>query len=64
MAEVLGAPPPRRLPLPLVRLAAGGWGAYLGGLRGADNTRARKALDWQPRHPSWRAGLARQLTTH
>jgi hypothetical protein len=35
MAEMLDAPRPRRLPLLLVRLAAGGWGAaYLGGLRG------------------------------
>jgi nucleoside-diphosphate-sugar epimerase len=62
MAEVLGAPRPRRLPLALVRLAAGGWGAvYLGGLRGADNTRARQVLGWRPRHRSWRAGLAREL---
>jgi nucleoside-diphosphate-sugar epimerase len=62
MAEVLGAPRPRRLPLALVRLAAGGWGAaYLGRLRGADNTRARQVLGWRPRYPSWRAGLAREL---
>ena len=41
LAEVLGAPPPRRLPLALVRIAAGAWGAaYLGRLRGADNSRA------------------------
>jgi nucleoside-diphosphate-sugar epimerase len=62
MAEMLGAPRPRRLPLVLVRLAAGGWGAaYLGGLRGADNARARQVLGWRPAHPSWRAGLAREL---
>jgi nucleoside-diphosphate-sugar epimerase len=63
MAEMLGAPRPRRLPLALVRLAAGGWGAaYLGGLRGADNTRAQQVLGWRPQHPSWRAGLAHELT--
>ena len=63
MAQVLGGPRPRRLPLALVRLAAGGWGAaYLGGLRGADNTRARQVLGWRPRHRSWRAGLADELT--
>jgi nucleoside-diphosphate-sugar epimerase len=63
MAQVLGGPRPRRLPLALVRLAAGGWGAaYLGGLRGADNTRARQVLGWRPRHRSWRAGLAHELT--
>lgn len=61
MAEALGAPRPRRLPLALVRLAAGAWGAaYLGGLRGADNTRARLVLGWRPRHRSWRADYARE----
>jgi nucleoside-diphosphate-sugar epimerase len=56
------APPPRRLPTFLTRLAAGGWGVIdLTSLRGADNTRARLTLDWQPRHRSWRTGLARQL---
>ena len=55
MADALGAPRPRRLPLALVRLAAGAWGAaYLGGLRGADNTRARRVLGWRPRQRSWR----------
>lgn len=58
LAEALGAPPPRRLPLAVVRLAAGAWGAaYLGGLRGADNSRARRVLDWQPRRRSWRAEM-------
>jgi nucleoside-diphosphate-sugar epimerase len=62
LADVLRAPRPRRLPLPVVRLVAGGWGAaYLGALRGADNARARRALNWQPRHPSWRAGLVDEL---
>jgi nucleoside-diphosphate-sugar epimerase len=59
MAEVLEAPRPRRLPLALVRLIAGAWGAaYLGGLRGADNSCARRSLGWQPRHRSWRAEAA------
>ena len=62
VAEMLGAPRPRRMPKALVRLVAGGWGAaFLGELRGADNARARRELDWQPRHPSWRAGLADEL---
>jgi hypothetical protein len=52
------------MPRAVVRLVAGGWGAaYLGALRGAGNARARLALDWRPRHRSWRAGLAHELTT-
>ena len=63
MAGLLDAPRPRRMPRAVVRLVAGGWGAaYLGALRGADNARARLALDWRPRHRSWRAGLAHELT--
>jgi nucleoside-diphosphate-sugar epimerase len=64
MAELLHAPRPRHVPAALVRLAVGGWGvAYLGALRGADNARARLALDWRPRHRSWRAGFAHELGT-
>ena len=41
----------------------GGWGvAYLTGLRGADNARARLRLDWRPRYLSWRDGFAAELT--
>jgi nucleoside-diphosphate-sugar epimerase len=52
------------MPKALVRLVAGGWGAaFLGELRGADNARARRELGWQPRYPSWRAGIADELAT-
>ena len=62
VAEMLGAPRPRRMPKALVRLVAGGWGAaYLGSLRGADNARARRELGWEPGHASWRTGLANEL---
>ncbi|QXJ20166.1 NAD(P)-dependent oxidoreductase [Actinomadura graeca] len=58
-ARALGAPPPRRVPAALARLAVGGWGmAFMNGLRGAGNARARNALDWRPRHASWHDGLA------
>jgi aspartate-semialdehyde dehydrogenase len=48
------------------RLAAGEVGAVLmTELRGASNAKAKRAgnkatggLGWQPRHPSWRQGLA------
>jgi hypothetical protein len=41
------------------RLAAGEVGAVLmTELGGAANAKATRALGWQPRHPSWRQGLA------
>ncbi|MEO3829211.1 NAD(P)-dependent oxidoreductase [Actinomadura sp. B10D3] len=57
-AALLDAPVPRRVPAALARLTTGSWGAaFMNGLRGADNSRARRRLDWRPRHPSWRAGI-------
>jgi len=62
IAELLGAPPPRRIPVALARILAGSWGvAFMTQLRGADNARARLALDWRPRYPSWRDGFAAEL---
>jgi FlaA1/EpsC-like NDP-sugar epimerase len=41
------------------RLAAGEVGAVLmTELRGASNAKAKRELEWQPRHPSWRQGFA------
>ncbi|GIW73409.1 MAG: dTDP-glucose 4,6-dehydratase [Planctomycetota bacterium] len=61
-AELLGAPPPRRLPRWLGRLAGGPYAIYLCcEQRGASNARARAALGWAPRHPSWREGFATLL---
>lgn len=57
-AAGLGAPEPKRAPAALARLAVGGWGvAFMNELRGADNARARLALNWRPRYGSWRDGL-------
>ena len=62
LAGLLGAPRPKAVPALLARLAVGGWGvAYMTRLRGADNARARAALDWRPRHASWRTGFAGEL---
>ncbi|HYZ81623.1 MAG TPA: NAD-dependent epimerase/dehydratase family protein, partial [Solirubrobacteraceae bacterium] len=48
-ARQLGARPPRRIPEWLARLVAGSWGAaFLNGLTGASNARARAELDWRP----------------
>ncbi|MEU8803995.1 NAD(P)-dependent oxidoreductase [Spirillospora sp. NPDC048819] len=58
-AQAIDAPAPKRVPAALARLAVGGWGvAYMNGLRGARNARARLRLDWRPRHASWADGLA------
>jgi nucleoside-diphosphate-sugar epimerase len=55
LARTLGAKQPTRAP----RLAAGEAGAVLmPPLGGAANAKATRALGWQPRHPSWRQGLA------
>jgi nucleoside-diphosphate-sugar epimerase len=52
MADLLGAPAPRRAPAALARLAVGGWGvAFMTELRGADNTRARQRPNWRPGTP-------------
>jgi nucleoside-diphosphate-sugar epimerase len=58
-AAMLGAPAPRHVPAVLVRLAVGGWGAaFMTELRGASNVRAKTALNWRPRFPSWIEGFA------
>ena len=58
LGEALGAPPPRRVPTWLVRLAAGAYGtATMTRAQGASNAAARAELDWGPRYPSWREGF-------
>jgi nucleoside-diphosphate-sugar epimerase len=61
-ARYLGAPKPRRIPEWLARLVVGSWGAaFLNGLAGAGNARAKVELDWRPRYPrardAWEADL-------
>ncbi|MFC9636372.1 NAD-dependent epimerase/dehydratase family protein [Streptomyces mirabilis] len=57
-AARIGAPAPKDAPAALARLAVGGWGvAFMNRLRGADNARARLALNWRPGYTSWRDGL-------
>lgn len=58
LADLLGGPPPKRVPTWIARLVAGGWGAaYMNGLVGADNGRARQALDWRPHYGRVRDGF-------
>jgi nucleoside-diphosphate-sugar epimerase len=64
LAAMLDAPAPRHLPAWLARLVVGGWGvAFMTGLAGACNTRARERLDWTPTYGSWRDGMAVQLVS-
>jgi nucleoside-diphosphate-sugar epimerase len=64
MAKALGAPPPMRVPAFLARILAGA-PAMHAMLRqaGASNAKAKRELDWQPRHPTWREGFPAALTS-
>ncbi len=62
LARMLGARTPRRIPQWLARLVAGSWGvAFLNGLMGASNARAKAELHWRPRYArvseAWAAEL-------
>jgi nucleoside-diphosphate-sugar epimerase len=63
-AELLGAPPPRRVPKLLARLAAGAVGVhYMTALPLVSNARARQELGWAPCYPTWREGFGAELGT-
>jgi nucleoside-diphosphate-sugar epimerase len=58
LAAAVGAPPPRRVPLWLGRLAAGEAVALMfTATRGASNAKAKRELSWTQRYPSWRVGF-------
>ncbi len=58
MAETLGARPPRRVPAFLARLLAGEAAVLIATeARAASNAKARRALGWELRYPSWRQGF-------
>ncbi len=58
LAGVLHAPPPRRIPTWLARLAVGEVGvSMMTRIRGASNAKAKRELGWQPAWASWRAGF-------
>lgn len=63
LAETVGAPAPRRLPLWLARLVAGeAIVAMSTRIRGTSNAEAKRALGWEPRWPSWRDGFRHGLS--
>jgi nucleoside-diphosphate-sugar epimerase len=57
-AEVVGAKPPRHVPVWLARVAAGEVGvSAMTRIRGSSNAKAKRELGWQPKWPSWRDGF-------
>jgi nucleoside-diphosphate-sugar epimerase len=58
LAEMIGARPPRHVPVWAARLLAGEVGAsMLTQIRGSSNAKARRELGWAPARASWRDGL-------
>jgi nucleoside-diphosphate-sugar epimerase len=58
LARVVGAAPPRRVPVWVGRLAGGDVGvSMMTRIRGASNAKAKRDLGWHPRYPSWREGF-------
>ncbi len=61
-AEAVGAKKPLRIPKLVARVLAGPAVAdFATTLRGAANAKAKRELDWQPQHPSWRRGFSQAL---
>ncbi|XVV14969.1 NAD-dependent epimerase/dehydratase family protein [Actinoplanes sp. CA-131856] len=62
LARVLGAKPPRRLPVWLVRMLAGEAPVnMMTQARGISSEKAKSELGWTLRYPSWRTGFAEGL---
>ncbi len=58
LASILGAKPPRHVPLWLGRILGGEpVVVMMTELRGASNAKAKRELGWQPLYPSWRQGF-------
>jgi nucleoside-diphosphate-sugar epimerase len=63
LARVLGAKPPRHIPVWLGRIAAGDVGvSMMTQIRGASNAKAKRELAWTPQYPSYREGFATGLS--
>ena len=58
LARVVGAKPPRRIPVWLGRVAIGEVGiSMMTQIRGMTNAKANRELGWQPGYKSWRDGF-------
>jgi nucleoside-diphosphate-sugar epimerase len=58
LASTIGARPPRHVPRFVGRLMGEHVVAMMCEIRGASNAKAKAALDWQPKWPTWREGFA------
>ena len=62
LAAAIGAKPPRHAPKWLAKLAVGEAGVKMfTEMRGAENAKAKRELDWTLRYPSWRQGFREGL---
>jgi len=62
LADVLGAEPPRKMPVWLANLLIGDGGAtMMTQIRGASNAKAKREFGWEPIYPSWRRGFVEGL---
>jgi nucleoside-diphosphate-sugar epimerase len=62
LADVLGAKPPRKLPVWLGKIAIGDGGvSMMTKIRGGSNAKAKREFGWQPIYPSWRRGFVEGL---
>lgn len=57
LAKVVGAKPPRRIPVWLARLLGEHMVVMMDEVRGASNAKARRELGWEPAYRSWRDGF-------
>jgi 2-alkyl-3-oxoalkanoate reductase len=63
LAETIGAPPPRRVPVWLAKLVAGEVAVALSTrFGGVSNAETKRALGWEPRWSSWRDGFRHGLS--
>jgi 2-alkyl-3-oxoalkanoate reductase len=61
VAELTRARKPRRIPTFVARIAAGRTATVATRLGPVSNEKAKRALGWQPRYPSWREGFRAEL---